>query len=260
MFQIALLASGSKGNSAVIRTRKTKILLDAGLSGKRILSSLAELRLNPQKIDAVLVSHEHNDHIRGAGIICRRLQVPLYISQKTYESCYHKLGKLPAGQVHFEIGNKFNIKDLEIEPFVSSHDAVDSCNFIFRKHGSTRKLAVATDVGYSSRLMLMKLRESTTLVLESNHDEKMLLNGEYPWHLKQRIKSKHGHLSNNQAVGVVSQIVHPELKNLILAHLSENNNLPDLARDTMMTFLKDVKHELNLVIANQNKSTSLIDV
>jgi phosphoribosyl 1,2-cyclic phosphodiesterase len=88
----------------------------------------------------------------------------------------------------------------------------------------------------------------------------MLLNGEYPWHLKQRIKSKHGHLSNNQAVGVVSQIVHPELKNLILAHLSENNNLPDLARDTMMNFLKDVKHELNLVIANQNKSTSLIDV
>jgi phosphoribosyl 1,2-cyclic phosphodiesterase len=260
MFQIAVLASGSKGNSAVIRTSKTKILLDAGLSGKRIMGSMAALRLNPQKLDAVVVSHEHNDHIRGAGIICRRLKVPLYISQKTYESCNQKLGKLPAGQIHFEIGKKFRIKDLEIEPFVSSHDAVDSCNFIFKKSGSTRKLALVTDVGYSSRLMLMKLRETTTLVLESNHDEKMLLDGEYPWHLKQRVKSKHGHLSNNQAVGVISQIVHPQLENLVLAHLSENNNLPDLARKTMMSFLQEIKHELNLVVARQDKNTELIDI
>lgn len=260
MFQIALLASGSKGNSAVIRTKQTKVLLDAGLSGRKILSNLAELRLNPQKIDALLVSHEHNDHIRGAGIICRRLNIPLYISEKTFQICRNKLGKLPLGVHHFEIGNKFVLGDLEIEPFVSSHDAVDSCNFIIRKIGSNRKLAIATDVGYSSRLMLMKMRNSTTVVIESNHDETMLINGEYPWHLKQRVKSKHGHLSNNQAVGVISQIVHPDLKNLILAHLSENNNLPDLAQNTMLNFLKEINHELNLVIAKQDSVTKLIDI
>ncbi|MDY6915781.1 MAG: MBL fold metallo-hydrolase, partial [Candidatus Cloacimonadota bacterium] len=123
-----------------------------------------------------------------------------------------------------------------------------------------KKLAIATDVGYSSRLMLMKMRNSTTVVIESNHDETMLINGEYPWHLKQRVKSKHGHLSNNQAVGVISQIVHPDLKNLILAHLSENNNLPDLAQNTMLNFLKEINHELNLVIAKQDSVTKLIDI
>lgn len=261
MFQTSVLASGSKGNSILIRTGNTKILLDAGLSGKKITNFIHSIKLDENKLNGVVISHEHSDHIRGAGIICRKLQIPLYISEPTYDVCREHLGKLPEGVIYFENGSSFTIGDIEIRAFQSSHDVADGSNFTFKKVGDNiRKLAVATDLGFSSKLMIMQLKDSTSIILESNHDVKMLISGSYPPHLKQRIKSKQGHLSNEQAVGVISRVIHPGLKNIILAHLSEENNLPKKAEKLMRDYLQSINHDLELIVASQYESTKLIDV
>lgn len=261
MFQTSVLASGSKGNSILIRTESTKILLDAGLSGKKITNFIQSINLDENKLDGVVISHEHSDHIRGAGIICRKLQIPLYITKPTYNACEDRLGNLPVGVIHFKNGSSFAIGDIEIRAFQSSHDVADGSNFTFKKNGDdTRKLAIATDLGFSSNLMITQLKDSTSIILESNHDVKMLINGSYPPHLKQRIKSKQGHLSNDQAVCVVSQVIHPGLKNIILAHLSEENNLPEKAEQLMRKYLNKKNKNIRLIVASQYESTKLIDV
>jgi phosphoribosyl 1,2-cyclic phosphodiesterase len=261
MFQTAILASGSKGNSILIRTATTKILLDAGLSGRRIAETIRELGLQDSRLKALIVSHEHNDHVGGAGVVCRKYQIPLYITEPTYRAVASRLGKIPAGTVHFETGKQFIIGDIKVTPFSSSHDVVDGSNFTFEKVGdSTRKLAIATDLGFSSRLLLTKFRDASTIILESNHDEEMLLRGPYPFHLKQRVKSRHGHLSNEQAVAVISQVIHPGLRNLILAHLSEQNNTPQIAKQAMEAYLKAINYELELFISLQNQPTPIVDI
>ncbi|MDP8268683.1 MAG: MBL fold metallo-hydrolase [Candidatus Tenebribacter davisii] len=261
MFQASVLASGSKGNSILIRTESTKILMDAGLSGRKTIDFIRSIKLDENKLDAVVISHEHSDHIRGAGIICRKFKIPLYISKPTYEVCKERLCTIPAGEKYFSDRSTFTIGNIEIKAFQSSHDVVDGNNFTLKKIGDdTRKLSIATDLGFSSKLMIMQLKKSTSIILESNHDIKMLLEGSYPPHLKQRIKSKQGHLSNEQAVGVISQVVHPGLKNIILAHLSEENNLPKIAEKLMRDYLKSINHDLQLIVASQYRSTKLIDV
>jgi len=261
MFQTAVLASGSKGNCFVIQTEKTKLLLDAGLSGKKILQALEKIGIDKTGFDALLISHDHHDHISGAGIICRMLNIPLYINESVFLIKRKYLGKLPFDAHFFYNEDKFEIGDISINPFSSSHDSLESSNFIFRKKGDkNRKLAVATDLGFSTRLTIKKLKNSSTIILESNHDEKLLINGPYPWHLKQRVKGKQGHLSNEQAVGVISRVIHPGLKNLILAHLSEINNTPEIARSLMEDYLKMVNHDLNLIISNQYEPTKLVEI
>ncbi len=261
MFQTAVLASGSKGNCFVVQTEKTKLLLDAGLSGKKIFQALEKIGLDKTGFDALLISHDHHDHISGAGIICRMMNIPLYINESTYLMKRKHFGKLPFDAHFFYNEDKFEIGDIQINPFSSSHDSLDSSNFIFRKKGLKKsKLAIATDLGFSTRLTIKKLRNSTTIVLESNHDEKMLIEGPYPWHLKQRVKGKQGHLSNEQAVGIITQVIHPGLKNLILAHLSEINNTPEIAQTLMEDYLKMVNHDLNLVVSSQYEPTKLVEI
>ncbi|MBN2460405.1 MAG: MBL fold metallo-hydrolase [Candidatus Cloacimonetes bacterium] len=261
MFQTSILASGSKGNSIFVRTSATAVLLDAGLAGTAIFSALEKINVCPSGIGALLISHEHIDHIRGAGVISRKLHIPVYMTATTYFCSRARLGNLKNGIVHFEPGRSFSIGDLEITPFSSSHDVADACNFVFqKKDDQSRKLAVATDLGFGTKLLLDKIKNSTTIILESNHDLQMLLAGPYPWYLKQRIKGNQGHLSNEQAIGVISQVIHPGIRNLLLAHLSEVNNTPQLARTSMASFLNNIRHELNLVISSQYEPTALIDV
>jgi phosphoribosyl 1,2-cyclic phosphodiesterase len=261
MFQTAVLASGSKGNSTLVQTETTALLIDAGLSGIKILTALEQLKIELAKIKGVLVSHEHSDHVKGVGIIARKLGIPVHVTAPTYNLCRKHIEPVNHGLEFFEHDNKFSIGDIIVEAFPSSHDVVDGSNFVFSKEGcSQRKLAHATDLGFGSRIMLHRIKESTTIILESNHDEEMLLTGPYPIFLKQRVKSKHGHLSNNQAVGVISQILHPGLKNLILAHLSEQNNLPELAHSVMDGFLKELRCDLNLIVSSQYEPTKLVDV
>lgn len=258
MFQISVLASGSKGNSMLVRSRDTALILDAGISLKRIRLALDELQVSPNTIKAVIISHEHSDHTRSAGALSRSFKIPLFISADTYAYCAHRLGKVHERLVYFESGVEFMVGDILVQPFQSSHDAIDSCNFVFIHN--ERKLGVATDLGNFSKLTLLKLSLANTLVLESNHDMQMLMEGPYEWNLKMRVKSEHGHLSNDQAVGLLSQVMHHGLQNIILAHLSEINNHPDLAFRVMNDYLQSIRSDIHLMVANQYCQTPLVDV
>jgi phosphoribosyl 1,2-cyclic phosphodiesterase len=261
MFQTAVLASGSKGNCVLVRSEQTTLLIDAGIAAKRIWEILAKLKIEPSRLEGILISHEHGDHIYGAGAVSRYLKIPIYLTRDTYMACRHRLGNLRDRVVFITAGESFTIRDLVVHPFSSPHDAIDSCNFtIAHSQNPSRKLAVATDVGYQSRLLTTHLSNCSTLILESNHDRKMLLEGPYDWNLKQRILSNHGHLSNLDAVGVISQVMHSGLKTLILAHLSEVNNLPDLAEKTMLEFLQSINSDVKLLVAHQHIHTNLIDI
>lgn len=258
MFQTSVLASGSKGNCILVRSRNTALILDAGISLKRIWAALDALRVPRHSIQAVIVSHEHTDHTRSAGAMARSLKIPLLISPDTYAYSAHRLGKVQERLMYFESGIDFLVGDILVRPFRSSHDAVDSNNFSFEHND--RRLGVAIDLGYCSKLTTLRLSESHTLILESNHDLNMLMDGPYDWNLKMRVKSEHGHLSNEEAVGVISQVLHPGLQNLVLAHLSETNNHPDLAFKVMHEYLQSIRSEIKLHIASQHLHTELIDI
>ncbi len=261
MFQTSVLASGSKGNAVLIRTDETAVLLDAGVAAKKLFLAMEALGVDRQSLRAVVVSHEHSDHTRGVGAISRLLKIPIYVNSATFDRCAHRIGHLRQPVHYFETGSTFRIGDLVIHPFSSSHDAVDSCNFTFMKEEEgERKLGVATDLGFTTSLAVNKLKQCTTLVLESNHDERMLMEGPYEWSLKQRIKSIKGHLSNVQAIGVIGQVMHGGLRNLILAHLSETNNKPELAYEAMNNFLQTIRSDVRLLVAEQNQHTPLLDI
>lgn len=258
MFQTSVLASGSKGNAILVRSRSTSIIVDAGISMRRILSALDQLKVSPTSVKAVIVSHEHSDHTRGAGALSRALKIPVYISPDTYAYSVHKLGSLHDRLIYFENGAAFEVGDILVQPFSSSHDAADSSNFCFEH--DERRLGLATDLGYPTRLTVQKLGNVHSLILESNHDITMLMEGPYDWALKMRVKSNKGHLSNEQAVGLISQILHPGLQNIILAHLSETNNLPDLADKMMRQYLESIRSDIRLLVASQDCHTPLVDV
>ncbi len=261
MFQTAVIASGSKGNCVLVRTRNTAVLVDVGISAKRVWAALDFLNVDKGTIDGILISHEHGDHLYGAGAVSRQLKKPIFLTRDTYFACKHRLGNLYDRIEFINSGDTFTIKDLVIHPFSSPHDAVDSCNFTLHiQDQPERKLAIATDVGYQSRLLTTHLSNCSTLILESNHDLKMLKEGPYDWNLKQRIMSNHGHLSNEDAVGVITQVMHSGLKTLILAHLSEVNNLPGLAEQTMREYLQTINSDTKLYVADQYQHTHLIDI
>ena len=219
------LASGSKGNSLFVSWGKHSILIDAGLSGIEIERRLAARNQSSENLTAILVTHEHSDHIRGVGILSRRYNIPVYINKNTYEKA-SSLGKL-SGCEFFECGNSFTIDNMEISPFTISHDAVDPAGFTLEYNG--KKIGIATDLGIATNLVKEYLKNCSFLYLESNHDPDMLINGPYPWYLKQRIKSKQGHLSNIDTKELLEELNNENLTHVILAHLSEENNTPEKA-------------------------------
>ena len=224
-FCICPLASGSKGNSLFVSCRNSSVLIDAGLSGIEIERRLKSVNINPESLTAILITHEHSDHVKGAGILSRRFDIPVYITQKTYQAA-RNLGKIE--HLHFfECGSPFEIDQILVSPFSVSHDAEDPAGLTLEHKG--RKIGIATDLGIVTNLVKEYLKNSNILYLEANHDPKMLINGSYPWHLKQRIKSRTGHLSNIDAKTLVSELKTDHLKHVILAHLSEENNCPEKA-------------------------------
>jgi phosphoribosyl 1,2-cyclic phosphodiesterase len=231
--RVCLLASGSKGNAILVDTGSCRILVDAGLSATEIVNRLSVIGVEGTELDAILVSHEHSDHTRGAGSLARKLKIPLLLSYPTCREINVSLRKLEI--VEFESGYPFTFKDILIDPFPITHDACDPVGFIIE--GREGRIGIATDLGIATRLVVDKLKGSRILVIESNHDEEMLLNGPYPWHLKQRIKSRHGHLSNRESVQLLEEIIHPGLEGVFLAHLSEVNNDPGIAYSTATGFL-----------------------
>jgi len=222
---ICPLASGSKGNSLFVSWNQTSILIDAGLSGIEIERRLQANKLSPESLTAILVTHEHSDHIRGVGVLSRRYNIPVYINQATYKRA-SSLGKL-SGLEFFKCGRSFIIDNMTIAPFTISHDAADPVGFTLEH--DNKKIGIATDLGIATNLVKEHLKNCSFLYLEANHDPDMLINGPYPWHLKQRIKGSQGHLSNNDSKELLRQLNNDNLKHVFLAHLSEENNTPEKA-------------------------------
>jgi phosphoribosyl 1,2-cyclic phosphodiesterase len=233
--RVCLLASGSKGNSVYIETGGTRFLIDAGCSAREIAQRLLRIDVDPSTLDAVLVTHEHGDHISGVGTLARRLKIPVLISYATLAKSCSLFAK--TSLVEFESGYSFTFRDIQIDPFPITHDAVDPVGFVLE--GNEGKVGVATDLGIVTRLVTDKLKGCRVLVVEANHDEEMLLNGPYPWHLKQRIRSRHGHLSNADSVALIEEVIHEELHGVFLAHLSEVNNHPDRVTETSVSYLQN---------------------
>jgi phosphoribosyl 1,2-cyclic phosphodiesterase len=223
--KLCLLASGSKGNSLYLETDSCRLLVDAGLSGRETQLRLCSIGVDPESLDGILITHEHSDHVRGVGALARRLKIPVLIASRTLQAAQHVVGRIEV--VEFEPGSPFVFKGLSIDPFSITHDACDPVGF--RIEGSEGCIGFATDLGIATRLVQEKLKGCRALVLEFNHDEQMLQDGPYPWHLKQRIKSRHGHLSNAQGAELLEELLHPGLQGVFLSHLSEANNDPALA-------------------------------
>jgi len=222
---VCVLASGSKGNAVYLSDGKTSLLVDAGLSGKEIERRLQSQDLSPADLDAIIVSHEHTDHVQGVGVLSRRYDLPVFMNDGTREAA-PRLGKITNLQT-FECGRAFHINGIRIHPFSISHDAEDPSGFTVGLNGI--KIGLATDLGIATSLVREHLASCRLLILEANHDPAMLENGPYPWPLKQRIKSRMGHLSNEDSKALLQELRHDGLEHVILAHLSEVNNLPDRA-------------------------------
>jgi phosphoribosyl 1,2-cyclic phosphodiesterase len=257
MMRISILASGSKGNSVFIETRGAKILVDAGLSGKELSRRLKGIGYSPSDLDAIVVSHEHIDHILGMGTISRKFDIPVYISDPTRTKSETIIGKLENAVV-FKPGNPFSLLDMDIYPFEVTHDAVGPVNFVIRSNGV--KLGICTDLGYVSTLVKEALKNCHALIVETNHDIVMLENGPYPWPLKQRIKSKFGHLSNEQGSSLIADVIHDGLKHIWLAHISEKNNRPDYALNSIKSVLGEKLLGIEVKLAQQDRADPLTTI
>jgi phosphoribosyl 1,2-cyclic phosphodiesterase len=249
---ICMLASGSKGNATYISDGDTSILIDAGLSGVELQRRLASRDLAPEHLDAIIVTHEHSDHVQGVGVLSRRYKLPVYINPKTHQAS-PRLGSLHEIK-SFECGETFYISNLTIHPFSISHDAENPVGFTIGQNGTT--IAIATDLGIATAMVKEHLKHCALLILEANHDPQMLETGPYPWPLKQRIKSRTGHLSNTSSKILLKELQHENLQHVILAHLSEINNNPQLAFDEVAKAL--TRCSAKLTVADQYTSSPLI--
>jgi phosphoribosyl 1,2-cyclic phosphodiesterase len=278
MMRMTVLASGSKGNSTIVSSSRTRILVDAGLSCRELLKRMQMADEDPAAIDALLITHEHQDHVQGAAVLARKLGVPVYFTQATHRAWMRWLAlrqqdlaqrqaaeaapavpvtedeecadetvakqedpikdpcSLP-GVEYFAAGTGFSIGDIAVTPFTIPHDAADPVGFVFEADGV--RMAIATDLGYMPPNVKMAIRNCDVLMLESNHDLEMLRDGPYPWSVKQRVMSRVGHLSNEAASDFLEKNYDGNASYVVLAHLSECNNLPELARVTAERALRD---------------------
>ena len=213
--------------------------------------------VDPTSVDAVVVTHEHSDHLSGAGIISRRYGFPLHITPLTYQAGLRALGKVP-DPVYYESGSAFQIGDLTLEPFTVPHDAVDPVGLVV-SDGSVR-VGIVTDLGYVTNLVREKLKGCDCLVIESNHDPELLRVGPYTWELKRRVGGRHGHLSNDEAASLISELTHNRLKLVVLAHVSQKNNRYDLADVTARSVLEKTDGPVELVVARQESVSPLFHI
>ena len=252
-----MLSSGSGGNSVYIETDQHKILLDAGLSEKKLSARLANIDRSAGDLDAVFVTHEHSDHVKGIGPLVRKHNIPLYTTEGTFRKIASRAGRIPEWKP-IRSEEPVVIGDMVVEPYATPHDAEESVAFVIR-HGDT-KIGHATDLGKVTPFVKEKLRKSTALLVEANHDVDRLNAGPYTWPLKQRIKSDVGHLSNEACGELLADANHDGLRCVVLMHLSETNNLPELATLTAQQALGETFSKLRVVLARQNHTTELISV
>ncbi|MEY2527106.1 MAG: hypothetical protein QOE73_1877 [Verrucomicrobiota bacterium] len=247
-----MLGSGSAGNSALVATDHCKILIDGGLSARQLVLRLEQCGVTPAQLDGVLLTHEHGDHVCGLEVFCRKFAVPIYCNALTAEAtrCDSGLDRHRNWRV-FRTGADFSICDITVQSFPVPHDAVDPVGFAF--HAGSRGLGFITDLGYATKMLVERLREVHTLVIETNHDEKLLQNDPHrPWPVKQRIMSRHGHLSNVAAATVIEQLLPGKIERVVLGHLSRDCNTPALAMNSIRMLLEKCgKIDMEIYCATQ---------
>ncbi len=239
MIEICAIASGSNGNCYYVGNQNEAVLVDAGISCKQIIQRMKDRNLNPFKVKSVFISHEHSDHISGARVFGNRMQVPVYLTAKTYYGAYKNMR--PDYPRFFSAGETIEIGGFEIHTFLKNHDASEPCSFRIQYNG--KSVGVFTDIGEPCENVTSHLQKCDGLFLETNYDEKMLWEGSYPYFLKQRVASNVGHLSNKQAFDLLNNHAGENLKCVFLSHLSKENNSPEIAYNSMLPFFNrfDVK-------------------
>ena len=257
LFKISVLASSSSGNSALVATEKTRLLVDAGLSRKETFERLAAAGTAPESLTAILITHEHTDHIAGLQVIAKKLDIPIYMSRLTAPSIFGTATQwapeyAPKLEL-FAAGTGFTIGDIDVSSFTIPHDAADPVGFSFRAAGI--KITIATDLGYMPDSVRFHLRGSDVLLLESNHDLDMLKVGSYPWALKQRIMGRNGHLSNDTACSFIRTDLDWSTSTLILGHLSAHNNHPALVEQAAVEALGLRASSTRLVVVQPKQAT-----
>jgi phosphoribosyl 1,2-cyclic phosphodiesterase len=256
--KVTVLGSGSAGNSILVESGTTALLVDAGFSGRDLERRLASIGRDPASIAALFVTHEHSDHTQGAGICARRWDIPLFIGERTLKACAPLLNGTERVRT-YGCAEPVLIGDLRVQPFLTIHDAVDPFAVTVTEVETGEKLGIATDLGRPNVGVRHALRDCDILVLEANHDEFRLRDSVYPWSVQQRIAGSHGHLSNRAAADLVQELAHPGLSAVVLAHISEQANDPGLALDVVGHRLERLRFAGSLVVGRQDRPIDPID-
>lgn len=263
--RLCSLYSGSSGNSIYVGSNHTHILVDIGMSAKKITEALNQIELKPEDIDAIFITHEHTDHIAGLGVFLRKYNIPVYATAKTLEAIgrYSNLGKVDFSLFHgIEPEQSIAIDDLWIKPISTWHDAADPvCYSIIN---NDKKVSIATDLGDYDEHIVNALSGADAMLIEANHDIRMLEVGPYPYHLKQRILGKRGHLSNERGGQLVRDLLNDHIKGIYLGHLSKENNYPELAYEAVKAELfgnpySNDCEDFHLTVANRSECSALIE-
>lgn len=258
MLKYCSLYSGSSGNCFFIKSNKTNILVDAGVSCKRVVTALSDINIDITTIKGILVTHEHIDHTKGLALLSNKYNIPIYANQKTWNALSNITNKIPENNIKlFTTYKELKIGDLKIVPFPIPHDAVDPCGFNI--YNGNKKISVATDIGHISEDLLSYLKNSSSIFIEANYDPEILKYSSYPYLLKERILGNNGHLSNLSAGKTIATLYKYGLKNALLVHLSKENNFPELAYTTVQNEISNCS-EFDLHIAPRNKPSKMLDV
>lgn len=262
MFKFCSLFSGSTGNSLLVETENSKVLIDAGESAKKITDALSLINVDIADIDGILVTHEHSDHVKSLGTISKKYNIPVYANSETWNAMPEQEAKVIADNKKFFLTNEqFEIKDLCFKPFSIPHDAINPCGFnIFNKN---KKISVATDLGHITPELLSNLEKSSFALLEANYDSNILRYSKYPYSLKQRIAGPNGHLSNNNSGELISSLIKTGLNCVMLGHLSKENNFPELAYKTVVEEI--ISHhydeaDVKVSVAKRDGPSKIIDI
>lgn len=249
--RLTILGSGSGGNCTFLETDEVRILIDAGFSARQIRQRLASIGRTPENLTGILITHEHSDHIQGLAALSEKLRVPIYCNRATKDAIEYQL-QIRLECRLFATGGSFEIGDISVETFMVPHDAQDPVGFLIRTAGGN--VGFLTDLGHTNKLVIERIRPANVLVLEANHDVKMLQESPYrPWSLKQRILGRHGHLSNEAAADAAEQVISAHLRHLYLGHLSRECNKPEIARNVMEKCLAKIgATHVRLETASQN--------
>lgn len=260
MLNFCSLYSGSSGNSLLVETENTKLLIDAGVSSKKIETALTNLNIDPSSINGILITHEHSDHVQGLGTFAKKYDLPVFINPKTLDAIPKQKEKISEKNIKkFKIEENFEIRDMQIKPFSIPHDAANPCGFnIFKDN---KKISIATDIGHMTNGILKNLEDSIFVLLESNYDPEVLKFSKYPYPLKSRIAGPNGHLSNELAGKTISHLLGSGLQQAMLGHLSKESNFPELAYKTVVDEIISSNYNenaLRLSIASRDTPGNII--